>query len=459
MTAAASPPRRGRRWLRVIGGGGGWTASRMIAAAVVVIVSNVVLPTSTIATMIPRMRLRGKMSSSSNRRTMIVVGGGTFSSSSSSYRLRPPPASMSSMTNAMSTSTAFFPSASYPSHPSRATSSLLHPSSSSSFVVAGVNAMTNIMGESLSALTATIAGGIFAGSLHAISGPDHLAAIIPRCCGLPWHRALRVGIVWGLGHGLSATLLGLVGYAFKAGILGSHVLDRLGRWGGWGGGGGGKTFFGIVMGGREFDLLHHAGSLMELAIGISLIVIGLLGIKEAREWHDVVPVAETAADDFDDIADDGEVKRTRTPKRAVLLNGLLHGFSWDGAPSLAPAVAISTFRGSLAFLLSYALGTMGAMALATTIIGEGTRRAAGRLDRPNLPRDLSLVSSVLAIVVGVVWGRHEDGARGGDWGGAWYDRAVSGIIVGSIDMRSLFENDIQANGGGNASGRGRGRFR
>ncbi len=56
-------------------------------------------------------------------------------------------------------------------------------------------------------------------------------------------------------------------------------------------------------------------------------------------------------------------------------------------------------------------------------------------------------------------GRHEDWAHGGDWGGAWYDRAVSGIIVGSIDMRSLFENDIQANGGGNASGRGRGRFR
>ena len=57
----------------------------------------------------------------------------------------------------------------------------------------------------------------------------------------------------------------------------------------------------------------------------------------------------------------------------------------------------------MTFLLSYAAGTMAAMALATTIIGEGTRRAAGRLDRPNLPRDLSVCSSVLAMVVGVVW--------------------------------------------------------
>eukprot|EP00984_Skeletonema_dohrnii_P031728 scaffold24624_cov194-Skeletonema_dohrnii-CCMP3373.AAC.1 len=46
---------------------------------------------------------------------------------------------------------------------------------------------------------------------------------------------------------------------------------------------------------------------------------------------------------------------------------------------------------------------MAAMALATTIIGEGTRRAAGKLDRPDLPRDLSVASSFLALVVGIVW--------------------------------------------------------
>ena len=225
---------------------------------------------------------------------------------------------------------------------------------------------------------------------------------------MPWHRALRVGVVWGAGHGASATMLGLAGYLFKTGVLGSHVLDGLrlpfGGLGGVGGGGGGG-----------FDLLHHAGSLMELAIGVSLVVIGLLGIKEAREWH-AVPTNDDDDDDvvqprslssaavvIDALSDPRETTRLRTPKRAVLLNGLLHGFSWDGAPSLAPAVAISTFRGSLTFLLSYAAGTMAAMALATTIIGEGTRRAAGRLDRPNLPRDLSVCSSVLAMVVGVVW--------------------------------------------------------
>ena len=49
----------------------------------------------------------------------------------------------------------------------------------------------------LSALAATIAGGLFSGRLHAVVGPEHLAALIPRCCGLRWHRAARVGAVWG----------------------------------------------------------------------------------------------------------------------------------------------------------------------------------------------------------------------------------------------------------------------
>ena len=66
-------------------------------------------------------------------------------------------------------------------------------------------------------------------------------------------------------------------------------------------------------------------------------------------------------------------------------------------------ISFATWRGSLAFLLSYALGTIAAMTFATTLIGEGTRRAAGKLDRPDLPRDLSVASSFLALLVGVIW--------------------------------------------------------
>jgi hypothetical protein len=171
----------------------------------------------------------------------------------------------------------------------------------------------------------------------------------------------------------------------------------------------GVTLFGVggSDGSRKFDMLHHAGSFMELAIGISLIVIGLVGIKEAREFE------AQGASGVCDVADDGRGGEARSlsaaadgassTNKAVLFNGVLHGFSWDGAPSLAPAVAIATWRGSLTFLLSYAFGTMAAMTLATTVIGEGTRKASKKLDRPDLPKDLSVASSFLALLVGVVW--------------------------------------------------------
>jgi hypothetical protein len=53
-------------------------------------------------------------------------------------------------------------------------------------------------------VTAWIAGAL-AGSLHVISGPDHLAAVAPSACADP-AAATRVGALWGLGHGVGIGL-------------------------------------------------------------------------------------------------------------------------------------------------------------------------------------------------------------------------------------------------------------
>lgn len=222
------------------------------------------------------------------------------------------------------------------------------------------------------ALLGITSGGLLGGALHAIAGPDHLAALLPRCCGQRWWRAARVGALWGTGHGISATILGLVAFGLK---------NRF------------TCMPGVV------GLLHGASSAMEVAIGASLVVIGLLGMKEAREWKEemetVVPISLSAA------ATEQGVKSSQ--KSAVIFNGFLHGFSWDGAPSLAPALAVATWRGSISFLLAYGLGTTLAMTIATTFIGESTLRAGEILDRPDIPQKLSMISSVLAMGVGVAW--------------------------------------------------------
>lgn len=224
------------------------------------------------------------------------------------------------------------------------------------------------------ALGGIITGGVFAGGLHAIAGPDHLAALLPRTVGQRWYKAGRTGALWGVGHGISVTLLGLLGYLLKSKISMSTNIGKI---------------------------LHGASHCLEAAVGVSLVVIGLLGIKEAREWE-----AELEESGALQSLSAGAVEDHIAPfgrNRAIVFNGLLHGFSWDGAPSLAPALAVASWRSNIAFLLAYGVGTMVTMALTTTFIGEGTRRAGKIFHRPDLPQKLSLFSSIFAIAIGCFW--------------------------------------------------------
>lgn len=195
-----------------------------------------------------------------------------------------------------------------------------------------------------------------------------MAALLPRCCGQRWYRAVRVGALWGMGHGVSATILGVTAFALKN-TLGTGAK----KW------------------------LTGVSHLTEIAVGLSLILIGVMGILEAREWEEEIQPQSLSA------AAAPVASGRNTQKRAVILNGLLHGFSWDGAPSLAPAIAVATWSGNLAFLSAYAAGTMTAMAIATTLIGEGTRKAGEFMNRPDLPQKLSFVSSMIAIAIGGIW--------------------------------------------------------
>lgn len=208
------------------------------------------------------------------------------------------------------------------------------------------------------------------------TGPDHLAALLPRCCGQRWFHAGRVGALWGLGHGMSATLLGVVAFALKNTAFRRHASMR-----------------------AAFSTASHV---TEIAVGLSLILIGILGIREARAWVEEEEVVVPAAKSLSAAANNNNNEATEQ-NRAVIFNGLLHGFSWDGAPSLAPAIVVATWSGNLAFLSAYALGTMTTMAIVTTLVGEGTRRAGQIFQRPDIPQKLSFASSILAIVIGVVW--------------------------------------------------------
>lgn len=246
------------------------------------------------------------------------------------------------------------------------TKQLIAPTVSSRRSTTSTRSSSLGMISSVAAVAGVVSGGIFAGGLHAIAGPDHLAAILPKCMGQRWYRACRVGALWGMGHGISATLMGVAAFFAK-----NRLRGNIG------------------------NVLHGANMALEICVGLSLILIGAMGIREARDFEVVQPRSLSAAA--------APPSKSKKGKRAVIFNGLLHGFSWDGAPSLAPALAVATWTENLAFLLAYGVGTIGAMTIVTTAIGEGTQRAGELLDRPDIPQKLSYFSSMFAVVIGAIW--------------------------------------------------------
>lgn len=234
-----------------------------------------------------------------------------------------------------------------------------------STLTSGTNKLAYLAAMMASFINPVIAGGMLSGGLHAITGPDHLAAILPPSVGQPGWYGLRIGATWGLGHGVSAIFLGLCAFFLKGRMS------------------------------SKFMFLQKLSTLAESAVGVSLLAIGCIGIKENIDSDNTDGHGDGAGTDM-------PLTSARS-SRAIFANGILHGFSWDGAPSLAPALAMTSWRSAGSFLLAYCFGTMIAMSMTAGVVGEGSLRLGKVVNSPNLPRQLSLGSSIIAIIIGAYW--------------------------------------------------------
>jgi len=214
----------------------------------------------------------------------------------------------------------------------------------------------------MAAIDPSVFGGVLSGCLHSITGPDHLAAILPSSVGKSGWYGAKVGAVWGLGHGLSATILGFCVFFLK---------DKLGG---------------------MFTFVEKLTNVAESAVGLSLVAIGLLGVKESLE---------TGHDEEDDtLAGKGGKSKSY---RAIFANGLLHGFSWDGAPSIAPAIAMTSWKSASLFFGAYSFGAMITMSVVAGLIAFLSSRMGELSNNPQLPKKLSLISSLIAVAIGLYW--------------------------------------------------------
>lgn len=218
---------------------------------------------------------------------------------------------------------------------------------------------------------ALLSGGLMAGVGHVFSGPDHLAAVLPFAVSNP-RRAVRVGISWGLGHGLGVALLGGLALLVREWI----DVEAVSRW-------------------------------AELAVGVLLLYLGLKALRASRlltlhehphdhgdghvHSHAHLHFNETEHDDSH-----GRPPKHRRHQHSAFVVGAFHGIAGTAhLVTILPAVA-SDAGPAAVYLAAYLIGAVAGMA--TFALGA---KVAIR-DERHVPRALQ-VAGAMAIAVGLFW--------------------------------------------------------
>ncbi|KAJ7967150.1 High-affinity nickel-transport family protein [Quillaja saponaria] len=206
--------------------------------------------------------------------------------------------------------------------------------------------------------------GFFAGCLHTLSGPDHLAALAPLSIGCTRMESAAVGALWGCGHDAGQVLFGLIFLLLK---------DRL-----------------------HIEILQTWGTRV---VGLTLLVIGAMGIKEASE----VPTPCVALENGEcDVSVFEAMENPTVGKKkigfATFATGIVHGLQPDALMMVLPALALPSRLAGAAFLIMFLVGTVVAMGSYTVFIGSCSQALKDRV--PRITGKLTWASSLVAIALG-----------------------------------------------------------
>ncbi|XP_057783221.1 chloroplast protein FOR GROWTH AND FERTILITY 2-like [Salvia miltiorrhiza] len=207
--------------------------------------------------------------------------------------------------------------------------------------------------------------GFFAGCLHTLSGPDHLAALAPLSIGRSKMESAAVGALWGCGHDAGQVLFGLLFLLLK---------DRL-----------------------HIEVIRTWGTRV---VGLTLLVIGAMGIREASE----VPVPCVALENGEcDVSEYEALASQPAGKKkigfATFATGIVHGLQPDALLMVLPALALPSRLAGAAFLLMFLVGTVIAMGSYTVFIGSCSEALKERV--PRITEKLTWASSLIAIALGL----------------------------------------------------------
>ncbi|ESW09337.1 hypothetical protein PHAVU_009G119100 [Phaseolus vulgaris] len=203
--------------------------------------------------------------------------------------------------------------------------------------------------------------GFFAGCLHTLSGPDHLAALAPLSIGRTRMESAAVGALWGCGHDAGQVLFGLIFLILK---------DKL-----------------------HIEIIRTWGTRV---VGLTLLIIGAMGIREASEAHTAGVALESDVNVYESL-DDPTVGK-KNIGFATFATGIVHGLQPDALMMVLPALALPSRLAGAAFLIMFLIGTVIAMGSYTVFIGSCSQALKDRV--PRITEKLTWASSLIAIALG-----------------------------------------------------------
>jgi hypothetical protein len=256
-------------------------------------------------------------------------------------------------------------------------------------------------------VSAAVAGGVAMGTLHVVTGADHISAVASLAVGNSPSRAFALGARWGAGHsvGLLCVFLFLLALRVETDEAFMRVASR------W----------------------------MGLGVGAFMVALGVYGVlevdqrlRDAERDGDALPDADdeerarlvTSSKQNDDedatVSDDEKTKRRgmnassdhskdgRKPSSFLtgslaVLAGVVHGAAGPGAVlGVLPAMALRDEPLVIGYFCGFIVATVLAMGLFAAGWGAGTR-ALGERGGERVKRGLAMCSSVLCVVVGIAW--------------------------------------------------------
>ncbi|KAL3134085.1 hypothetical protein ABBQ32_008510 [Trebouxia sp. C0010 RCD-2024] len=208
--------------------------------------------------------------------------------------------------------------------------------------------------------------GLAAGCLHSLAGVDHLAALTPFTIGRSHTAASLLGALWGFGHSTGQLIMGLVMIVLKDRF--QHIVPTLNKLG-------------------------------NLTVGLTLMLIGVLGILESRQHNQEV------AQHLQPVTAEGPVIQgisQKPPEKSglrhslgIFATGVVYGCNPDALFCVIPAITLPTKLAAATYTAMFVLGTVGAMGGYTAFIGAVSRGASEAVNSR-----LATFASVVALVVG-----------------------------------------------------------